>query len=373
MKLTELKPLIRIVTDIATKYGYQNALNQFRTAYAQILNLSKQPQTPQKQQQLNTYKLQAHNYKQTLLSSIDSIQKENQEILSSKIANQIKIDRFFGDTFLKLINEINESNVDSYINQLTQIYTQFNQLIQLNNALSFFELDEAKELEEDIDRLNIFFDGRMSIKTLKDLSRESALWNQHIHCFSRLARENDTDAIISSVEKGSLLLVITAAAGTVIAVMKAVDKILDTILKINEVRKNSVELKKLKLSYIDDAINLLDKHSKLNVTRDAEEIADALLIEFNWTDADELYNETKTATRTATKKILKFINGGGKVEGYVKNLTDSEPKKVIEDVKTKSERLKEIELQIIALSESKEILLLEVGDEEDNEPEESKE
>jgi hypothetical protein len=353
--------------DTATKYGYQNALNQFRTAYTHISTSAKQAQTPQRQQQLNTYRQLAQTSKQSLLSAIENMQKENQTLLSSKIANQVKIDRFFGETFVHLINEINESNVDTYLSQLTQTYTQFSQLTQLNNSLLYFELNDSTEFEEDIDRLNIIFDGAASIKTLKDLSRESAQWNQHIHCFSRLAKENDTDAIIDSVKKGSLLLIISAAAGTIIAVMKAVDKILDTILKVYEVKKNSIELKKLKLTYIDDAINLLDKHSKLNIGRDAEEIANALLKEFDWNETDELYNETKTATKTATKKILKFINSGGKVDGHIKNITAEEKKKVIEDVKSKSAKLKEIEIQIKALSESKEILLLEVRDQEDEE------
>jgi hypothetical protein len=187
----------------------------------------------------------------------------------------------------------------------------------------------ADRFEEDVNRLDILFDGAARVKTLKELSKESASWNQHIHCFSRLARENDTDANINSVEKGSLLLTVTLAAGTIIAVMKAVDKILDTIMKTYEVKKKSVELKKLKLTYIDDAINLLDKHAKLNISREAEDIANTLINDYNWNENDELYNETKTATKMATKEIMKFINSGGKVDGHIKNNIEDGQKKYL--------------------------------------------
>lgn len=372
MNLDELKPFINRVIELSTRYGYQQALAQFRTAYAQISTSKKPPATAQKNQQINQSKQTAQTSKDALLEAIRNIQAEMPELASSKIAQQTNMDRFFGEPFIRLINEINESNVDALNPQLTQTYTQFTQLGQLANILASFDIKDANEFEEDIDRLNILFDGAASIKTLKDLSKESAIWNQHVHCFSRLAKENDTDAVISSIEKGSLLLIIMAAPATVIAFMKAVDKILDTIMKVNEVKKNSIELKKLKLTYIDDAINLLEKHGKLNVTRNAEEITEALLAEYNWTDADELYNETKTATKTATKKIIKFINSGGKVEGHVKNLNEQEPKKIIEDVKSKNAKLKEIENQIKALSESKEVLLLEIGDDEIEEGEDLK-
>lgn len=363
MKLTELNSFAAKIVEIANRYAYQTYLNQFRSAYAQIQQLTKTAQTPQKTQQLNQYRQQTQTSKASLLSAIEKIQGEIKDLRALKIAHQINIDRFFGDAFINLINEINESNIETYYAPLTQIYTQFTQLMQLSSILSTFNIATADGFEEDVNRLDILFDGAAMVKTLKELSKESANWNQHIHCFSRLARENDTDANINSVEKGSLLLTVTLASGTIIAIMKAVDKVLDTIMKTYEVKKKSVELKKLKLTYIDDAINLLDKHAKLNINREAEEIADNLMKEYKWDENNELYNETKTATKMATKEIMKFINSGGKVDGHIRNNIEDDQKKVIEDVKTKNDKIKEIELQIKALSEAKETLLLEEGEE----------
>lgn len=369
MKLSELSKFVSTVVEIATRNGYQNALNQFRTAYTQIRNLVKQGQTPQISQQLNQFRLQTQTSKEALLNAIAKIQDEIANLNKLKITHQINIDKFFGSSFLKIVNEINEQNVETYINELTQTYTQFTQLSQLNTIFSSLNVPITEEFEEDSDRLEILFDGAAMVETLKELSLESSKWNQHVNCFSRLARENETDAIINSVEKGSLLLTITLVSGTVIAIMKAVDKILDSMMKFYEVRKKTLELKKLKLSYIDDAINLLDKHEKLNLVREADSITAELLAEYNWTENDELFNETKAATRLATKKIIKFINKGGKVEGYIKEPTEESQKVLMAEVKSKNKIIKEIEIQMKQLSDAKEILLLE--DSENDEKDEA--
>lgn len=358
MKLTELNSFTGKIVNLSKKYGYQTALNNLRTAYAQIRQLTRAAQTLQKTQQLNQYKLQAETSKVSLLSAIENIRNE---IEDSKIAHKVNIDRFFGDSFIKMINEINESNAESYDLHLSQISVQFSQLTQLNDLLSTFNISINDEFEEDVNSLDILFDGAAMVRTLKELSKESANWNQRIHCFSRLARENDTDANINSVEKGSLLLTVTLASGTIIAIMKAVDKVLDTIMKTYEVKKKSIELKKLKLTYLDDAINLLDKQAKLNISRDAEDIVNNLMKDYNWEEADELYNETKSAAKIATKDIMRFINHGGKLDGHLSKNVEAD-KKLLEDVKTKNQKIKEIELQIKALSEAKDTLLLEEGD-----------
>lgn len=257
---------------------------------------------------------------------------------------------------------MSESNISTNANELSQVYNQYSQLTQLNNILKTLKLPL---LDNNNDILEILFDGAALVENLKDLSKEFSNWNQHIHCFSRLAKENDTEAKINSLEKGSLLLTVTLASGTIIAIMKATDKILDTIIKFYEVKKKSVELKKLNISYIDDAINLLEKHATLNLNRESDNIVESLLIEYNWKEDDELYNETKNGTRTAIKKILKFINKGGKVDGNVKNLTVEQDKNVLKEVKSKNKVIEEMELQMKALSDAKQLLLLEEGEAED--------
>jgi hypothetical protein len=127
MKLTELNSFTAKIIEIANKHAYQTSLNQFRSAYAQIQQLTKTAQTPQKTQQLNQYRLQTQTSKAALLSAIEKIRTEIEELSTLKIAHQVNIDRFFGDTFIRLINEINESNIETYYPQLTQTYTQFTQ------------------------------------------------------------------------------------------------------------------------------------------------------------------------------------------------------------------------------------------------------
>ncbi len=277
----------------------------------------------------------------TLLSfrllGLDKIQKEPIEIIFEKIDN------------------LTDTDTGNYNNYLIPYQQKLSKVNQLRSASSIYELSDAKIEEFTSDALALYFREGVAVEYLDELSKSATHWNQIIHCFSRLTSDENNKAKIETIEKGSIIMTITAATTIILALTKASNYALDVILKIYEVKKKSLELKNLKLTNLNEAISLLDKQSELNVQIESDNIASKLLKEYNILPDD---NETKNGLFLSLRRIIRFINAGGKIEP--KLLTDSKEanQELLSSIETKNKELLSIEEEIKALKTGDGILKL---------------
>ena len=148
-------------------------------------------------------------------------------------------------------------------------------------------------------------------------------------------------------------MTITATTGIILVLTKAYNSVLDVVLKTYEVKKKALELKSLKLSNLDKAIEILEKQSELNVKLESDRIAKELLAEYEDTD-----KETQNALFLSIRRLVRFINKGGKLEPKLLNETIKKNSELNKSVSSKNSLLLDIEEEINKLESRDGILKL---------------
>lgn len=370
MTLKDLQQFVNIVVEIANKTNYTTSLNTLRSSWNNFMSYKKaQPQNASVLQNMNNALAQAETHKKNLNEAAQKIKSELENLSNFPLSKNF--DKFFGDSFVQFINSINQTTVDSEFPKLMELFTQYQQISQLSNVIKALKVPLTNIDLENNDFIEITFDGEASVKTLKDFAKESDKWSQTINLVGRIARENNTDISIESVEKGSLVLFVAAVATIVVVICKAVDKIQNVILKHIDIQKKTFELRKLQVDGFDDILKKLEQQAKTNLNKESNEISDTLMTDYGWAENDELYNETRAATKKAVKSLIAFTNKGGSIKGYLQN-PDNSQKETLKIVNEKNKKIKELELNIKELSEGKQTLLIEYLPSDDGDSEEIK-
>jgi hypothetical protein len=263
------------------------------------------------------------------LAQIDKIiDKFNKEKLTNiEIIKNIKhseLDYFLNESTKTLLNnaeELFKNDPSQFINKFNSIYglaVNFTSLYNIfNGVYNGTIIDEQVKISED--HFILYFENLADVTTLNELSKASNEWQKVINFFGRLTRENDNTCRIINVEKGCLVLAITAIPIIIKAITLASDRIHNSILKNYEVREKAMEIRKLKIEEISDVMDMLDKRTKLNLNAESTKIVDDILVEYGWKKEDGLFNEVKNAVTKGIKFLFKFINDGGK---FVPKLLD---------------------------------------------------
>jgi hypothetical protein len=368
MTIKDFKRVVNIISKTATDEGFWLTINNLSTTLNQYVS---QKLTNANSQNLVQQRNSLDSLRIQVLNNITSIYNkiiDNNELHNF---NTLNLNDVFGEGAIKLLRdlihntEINAADANTNFRTFhTKVSTFQNLQTNLNQVLGGVEIDENEEPDN---LITIYFENGADIENLKQLSKSSNEWNQIINFISRLVRDNNTETKIMSIRRGSLILTIGAVPAIILGVTKAFDKVLDLILKVYEIKKSAIELRKLNVSAINDTLDLLEKQSRLNVKTEATKISEELLKEFAWKEDDTSYNETKISVEQAVKKIIKFSNSGGKIE--VKLITSNEDEKsedkkaVIYNLKQKTEQFRIEEAKIIQLQGAKELLQLD-GEEE---------
>ena len=324
MEIKDFQKISKIINNYATKVGLWNSLNQFRNTITQY---------NQQQQSNPSNAIQLYNnleqQRQLLINQFIQLEQELKDLKEYKSLKNFKLDELFGDKAIEILNRLKfeiQNSPNVIIPEVTELVNKVTQFQQLFNSMTnVFGNDYEIDIEEEVDNeFVLYFENGANIETLKELSKASQDWQIVVNCLSRLVRDNESETKIISVERGSIILTVSAISAIIYALSNASNKILDVILKVYEVKKKALELKQLKLSAIDDAISILEKQAKLNVISEANTIANELLDEYQWNNAEELFNETKIAVNQAIRKIIRFTNAGGKIETKILNPTEEE-------------------------------------------------
>lgn len=173
-----------------------------------------------------------------------------------------------------------------------------------------------------------------------------------------LAKENDRTFRIETVERGSIILTLSAIAGIVYAFGKALDQVLDVIKKYYEIKKLAHDAKQLKGGVPEKTIQELEAASKLKVRTETNVTTKQLIEEYGWnSDGEEQRRDVDAAVRIAVRHLLEFVNQGGKVD--VKLLAQNEQNKEVEmNLTLKYSEIKQTENQVSSGDDEKQILEL---------------
>ena len=356
MNINDFFSQVPKIQELLQHNNYVNLINQLNSNInSYVTTVAQQRQRATNQPQIAQLKNQISTISQQILTTYKGIEAKITNVKIQIVFKQLGLDNINGqsiDVAFEQISKI-DNNANQYKNYLAQYYQKISQVNQLNSIANVYQLNNTPQEDLKSDGIAIYFREGVNVEYLNELSKSSTHWNQIIHCFGRLTKGEDNKARIETIEKGSIIMTITATTGIILALTKASNSILDVILKTYEVRKKAIELKSLKLANLKEAIDLLEIQSKLNVKSESERIAKEILAEYNVTD-----NETQTALFLSIKRIIRFFNKGGKIEPRLLNETAKTNDDLVKSISSKNTLLIDIEAELKKIESNNGILKL---------------
>ncbi len=328
-----------------------------------IHTIINQQHHPEKQSYISAFEKSVIN----VLNNLEFFSIQEKTVEEDKALRLVNFERLFGseanELFKRILKDIygNPSGVN---NTLTSYKKELNSLIGLHNSFNFYRDNIPKGIHnpQDDNLIVINFREHASIENLDELAKHASIWNKVLLGFSLLTKENDRSFKIESVEKGSLILTLSAVPAVVLCFGKAAEKVLDVVKKYYEVKIKAAELKALKMPALNQLITDLDNQSNINITEEADNISNELINETN-AGGEEVQGDVTNAVNNAIKEMIKFTNKGGKLE--IKLIASNDEQKQVElNLNIKYSEVKQIKTKISEIEGSENITLIATSDNE---------
>jgi hypothetical protein len=369
----ETAKLYKIVKDINEKIQGTGILGHFNTIIQNLTKLGQQTQiTAQARQQLVT---PIENSRREISTAINTFIPTTLSVEENKIYEALDAYNLFGyegqQRLTKIFSDV-QSNPNNAKVQLQQYQSDLNRITQLYTTLSLFSdkfpLDKGQQTDKD--SIIIFFQGGAEINNLDELAKVSTKWNQNLIAFALLTEENDRTFRIETVERGSIILTLSAVPAIAYGFAKATDKVLDVIKKYYEIKKLAHDAKQLKGGIPEKTIHDLEAASKLKLKAETNEITNQLVEEYGWNaDGKEQRKDVDTAVRLAVRHLLDFVNKGGKVDIKLIAQSSETNKEIEMNLTVKYNDIKQIEKQVTGVDGRNQMLELSDGEEKEDDDE----
>jgi hypothetical protein len=262
-----------------------------------------------------------------------------------------------------------QAQVPNYLSYFTPLETAINRLMQyhsLYNIAQDFNSDEVVIIDPSYpESLSIIYDDEGLIKTLPELATASKEWGIIVNCFARLVNENNTEAEVLSIKRGSLIIIIGTATSIIGAIALASEKIKSMLLSLLDAKEKLLEFRKNKI-FAELNMAEADKKVTINIKQQAKEITQELLDEFIPDKNNPDYHEIKTAVTKAVKLMITFENSGGRIDAKLMH-ANPRYKEIVEGLKSKNERYKLQRNNLRAIEQGQEFLRLEESNEKEEE------
>ncbi len=354
----ETSKLYSIVNDLIIKIKSSNILKTLILITQTSNKLIQSAQSP-------------NNIKQPISDQLTNLCNEIVNLISTFIPTPLSIEddkiyqainayNLFGFEGQKRINNIPKEilvNPKNITIEIANYQSDVNKLIDLHKSLSSFsEIFQIEDTHsQNNDSIKIIFQGEAEINNLDELAKVSSKWNKDLIAFALLTKENDRTFRIEAVERGSIILILTAIAGIVCAFGKAANYILDTIKKYYEIKIFAHNAKLLQGKIPERTIQDLEDSSKLKIKTETNEITKKLVEEYGWNEVENR-KDVNNAIGIAIRHILEFIHKGGKVE--IKLVNDNNDEKVEQNLILKYNEIKQFENKIALIEGQKPMLEL---------------
>jgi hypothetical protein len=357
----------KVVKELHQKIQSTGLSSHVNTIIQNLAKLQQQGQSsPQNKQQIYTA---IENGRREVKAVINTIIPATISVEDSKVYEALNAYSLFGfegqQTFDSAFAQF-QTNPSQALQIIQQFNRDFTRISQLFNAFSPY----ADKVSSNVSQLDskdliiLFFQAGAEINNLDEMAKVSSKWNQVLISFALLARETDRTFRIETVERGSIILTLSAITGVVLAFGNTAEKVLDVIKKYYEIKKIAHSAKQLP-GVPEKVITELDESSKLKLNAETTEITNQLLDKYGWKD-DPQMNEVNTAVTIAVRHLLKFVNKGGKVDVRLIADTTPEQKEVQINLTLKYNAIKEIENKISVPEGQKQLLDMNDANENDS-------
>ncbi|MBL7964998.1 MAG: hypothetical protein JNM31_14285 [Flavobacteriales bacterium] len=309
--------LLRTLT-VLVQSIQSNGLAQSITKATQAITRVAQP-TPAGQPVANRSALvtRVEQAKQELIPKFEAVTASVAGAEHVRPLQAVGADALFGERGRALMEEIfveANQNPQSALAKLQKYTQDLAKLTQLHSTLTGFPPALGEVAMEPVvgNVIDVLFKGEAEISTLEELAKAAAKWDHVLIAFAMLVKENDRAVRVERVARGSLLLQLGTIAAVAFAFAKAADKALDVLKKYLEIRKLALEIRRMENPDLTKPAKEIEAASKLRARTEAWAIAEELVRDYGWTEADRR-GDVLAAVKMATEYILKFMNKGGEL------------------------------------------------------------
>ncbi|MEZ5015928.1 MAG: hypothetical protein R2800_02675 [Flavipsychrobacter sp.] len=306
-----------------------------------------------------------------ILDILHNLLPVNISLEEKKIYERFLIIDLFGEKGQRTLKDIisylytNVGEAERITKEYVNLYAKFTLLHS-----SLYDYSEGILIDMPVDSENliiIIFQGNSYIKELRELGEASDEWYKILRGFALLDGETDTSFNVQKVEKGSLIMTLSATFGVVYLFAKAADKVLDVIQKYYNIKKSIAEIKRYNVPALNEGLAKMEESSTVDIDKEATEILEKIKKE---NDIENIDGDINNAAIHSIKEMIRFANEGGEVEvkllmpvssdsGEGKPEDNSETTNQIElDIKIKQKTIKTTKEEIKSIDESSSTLLI---------------
>ena len=321
MQITEIYQLAlwikKEVVEAQIINKYTNIVNVLNTNVQRANNQQAQPFEQQKIDLINS--IIAININALTLSQLDVLESLN-------------ISQNIGKNGKNKINEILKNTLDiaHVAQQITKMQGEIQQGVQklnkLENALIPFVQDVNHELSSDHVLTRVIFEHDASVTNINELREWSSKWFDIGRGFAIANGQTPEDVKVIGGARGSLIIELALLATTAVPIAKAINLILDSMVKYKDFQLKAYEVRQLK----DDNPKLVDdleEDAKRWETRSLQlkkEISEEIS-----TDIQQYFQDYREENRAelnkAVKTLVDFISKGGDVDCIIaEDINDEE-------------------------------------------------
>jgi hypothetical protein len=238
----------------------------------------------------------------------------------ARAAESLKIDQYFGGSEYEYVHYVVETGsynasirIEERISKLEAISRW---VIEIQDGFKGFGVQSSSNvlLNGDNALVDFLAAGKAEVNDLESINKLTSNLGKHLHALARLVEESPKSPEVYAISKSSPMEVkILVANGLVYTVNKTLSLILDNVLKVQQIRKSELEIKKNKLEYkvLTDAFKATAKQVQDEAPK---EIAKVLYDEFKPPETHGSRNEIEKGVEEAVKYLRDFINDGGHVD-----------------------------------------------------------
>lgn len=330
---------------------YSNLLNVLNQNSARRNNQTSQPFEEQKSNLLNALnEINLYTLSETQIAALDTMGIRGH--IGSVAA--VSIEKLLSNTL----------DIAHVAAQVNTIQSELQQGIQksdaIRSALMPITQDGGSEIETNKILTRITFHHDASINDIKELNDWSSKWFDIGRGFAMANGQTPEDVEIVGATKGSLILELVIFASLALPIAKTINLTMDSLVKFQDFRLKSAEIRKMKADNEDIAAELEEDAERwderaIKVKEDAEkDITKEIKQHF-----DNYKKEANAELHKAVKTLIDFLSKGGEVDCVIPDEGEDEEQEN-EAVAT----LKELREDFKRIRQLKECLLIEHKPEE---------
>lgn len=235
---------------------------------------------------------------------------------SYSLYEKLNAEKIFGRSAADSINDLiekdkNYSRINARLTRSIKILTRFSENISTFHTLFQMilpagEMVSTQEIQKPA--LLLYFEGKLSIRSIADLERYSRLWDNIISAFCNLADTDNPPIDICNINNGNIILRVSLNSFILTSMMTGVTEILSVLPFKLKIKKIQNELSQLNLQ--NDFAGALEDEIEYLVNTKALNAASKISVAFPIGNSEEIVSRLARCL----KQILSFVEKGGKIE-----------------------------------------------------------